>query len=127
MRQGQEQAQMQQEALARQQTHTASQPSEEMEPIAKAPISSAVRRAAACARSNWQQWTTLVSLHKLVTRVPMVLEQKGLHGLKDESLSLGWIKAAKYRITWEKIVQTMCDIEGNPIVKDNPKAEYLLA
>ena len=70
--------------------------------------------------------TTRVRLHKLIMRIPIVLEEKGLHCLKDEILSRGWIKAAKNRTTWGKIVHAMCDIEGDPAPKNNPKAEYIL-
>ena len=39
---------------------------------------------------------------------------------------MGWIEAANDRTTWAKIVHVICDIEGDPAVKVNPKAEYIL-
>ena len=38
---------------------------------------------------------------------------------------MGWV-GANDRTTWAKIVHAMCDIEGDPAVKVNPKAEYIL-
>jgi hypothetical protein len=73
-----------------------------------------------------QQLTTRARLHKLISRIPEVLEEEGQHGLKDEILSAGWIKAANDRTTWGKIVHAVCDIEGDPVAKVNPKAEYML-
>ena len=67
-----------------------------------------------------------MQIYKLVTSIPMVLEKKGQHGLKDEFISMGWIKAANDRTPWAKIVHVMCDIEGDPVAKANPKAEYIL-
>ena len=73
-----------------------------------------------------QQLTTRARLHKLISRIPEVLEEEGQHGLKDEILSAGWIKAANDRTTWGEIVHAVCDIEGDPVAKVNPKAEYML-
>ena len=73
-----------------------------------------------------QQMTTRARLHKLVASIPVALEKKGQHGPKDEFVSMGWIKAANDPTTWAKIVYVMCDIEGDPVAKVNPKAEYIL-
>ena len=73
-----------------------------------------------------QQMTTRARLHKLVSSIPAVLEEKGQHDLKNEFASMGWVGAANDRTTWAKIVHAMCDIEGDPAVKVNPKAEYIL-
>ena len=73
--------------------------------------------------SPWSQmYAILSSRHTHSAR----LEEKGLHCLKDEILSRGWIKATKNHTTWGKIVHAMCDIEGDPAPKNNPKAEYIL-
>ena len=69
---------------------------------------------------------TRARLHKLVSSIPAVLEEKGQHDLKNEFASMGWVGAANDRTTWAKIVHAMCDIEGDPAVKVNPKAEYIL-
>ena len=70
--------------------------------------------------------TTRARLHKLVSSIPAVLEEKGQHDLKNEFVSMGWVEAANDRTTWAKIVHAMCDIGGDPAVKVNPKAEYIL-
>ena len=55
-----------------------------------------------------------------------MLEEKGQHGLKDEVLSMGWIKAANDRTKWAKIVHLMCDVERDPVAKVNPRAAHIL-
>ena len=70
----------------------------------------------------------LLSLDRLVTvwslKVGTALRRSHLSKMDIEA-DMGWIEAAADRTTWAKIVHAMCDIEGDPVVKVNPKAEVL--
>ena len=70
--------------------------------------------------------TTRARLHRLIRHIPTVLGAEGRNGLREELLSKGWINVAKDRSKWGKMVHAVCGIDGDPVLKNNPKAEYVL-